>query len=322
METDLQPKFHDSEIAVQESVGVAELVAEFGQAMIMSEIPEAFSHFLNQLPWVIAGAIDEDGNPWAVPIFAVKGFIQTLNNTSLRVNGIPILTSQLRLNLNPKQKIAILGIDLLTRRRIRLNGRVKSNGQNGFVLGIEQCYGNCPKYIQKRKLQWGESKVAERDADNIKISSNLSAVVKALIEKSDTFFIASRSKEFNDVANTGMDISHRGGKLGFVKVEENMIYFPDFSGNRLFNTLGNIVSDGRVGLFFPNFISSEAVFIAGKAEILCDIPGEDKSLPEFAGAERMIKVTTVQTVYLRHGLEMTAELVENSPVLEATGTWR
>jgi len=312
-----ESQFHASEIAVQKRLGVDELVSEYAPSMILALMPDGYRRFFAQLPWVILGAIDNHGSLWAIPLFGSQGFIQSPDNMTLRINVMSGLFEAFRFDINPGQKAALLGIDLATRRRIRVNGSVESRNKKGFTIHVEQCYGNCPKYIQSRKLRWQDNKETQPSENNFEFSKSIPVTAKKLIETSDTFFIASRSREFTQDRSTGIDVSHRGGQPGFVKVEDNVIYFPDFSGNRFFNTLGNIESDGSVGLFFPNFLTSEVSFISGKAEIIWD----HKSLPEFEGAERIIKVTTEQSVYICHGLEMTAELIELSSVLGGTGTW-
>lgn len=99
------------------------------------------------------------------------------------------------------------------------------------------------------------------------IDKVIDSEVKHIIEATDTFFISSRSQKMDNI-NCGLDASHRGGPNGFVTVKNNKIYFPDYSGNNFFNTLGNIESDGRVGLLFIDFITGNVVLISGNAQIL------------------------------------------------------
>src|SRR5882762_9985897 len=90
----------------------------------------------------------------------------------------------------------------------------------------------------------------------------------------DTFFIASRSAQLDEVESSqGLDVSHRGGRAGFVRVvSQNELCFPDFSGNLLFNTLGNLEVDARAGLLFIDFQSGGMLHIIGRAKISSDVP--------------------------------------------------
>lgn len=315
-----QIKFHAAEIAVQEKTGVAELVAKYGNNFIRNNMPEQHRNFFRQLPFVILGIVDKQGYPWVMPLSGSIGFITSPDNETLIVNNLPKLMNALDLDLSQGQKIGLLGIDLLTRRRNRVNGVIKmiDKSNKNFSIHVEQSFGNCPQYIQMRELSWQENNATSFNNKENLFSSTISIAAKKLIKKADTFFIASRTQDFNQDSSTGIDASHRGGKPGFVKVEKNLISFPDFSGNRFFNTLGNIESDGRVGLFFPDFNSGETVFIIGKAKIAWD----HENLKQFEGAERIVQVESERVVHLPHFLEMKGNLIEASSSLKTTGTWQ
>ncbi|UTW44981.1 pyridoxamine 5'-phosphate oxidase family protein [bacterium SCSIO 12696] len=310
-------KFHAAEIAVQKRRGVAEVVAEYGEDFIREAMPQQHRDFFSELPFVLLGLVDQRGYPWAVPLFGPRGFISSPSNTRLVLNALPTLTGLLDLDFKHGQKIGLLGIQLETRRRNRMNGVIDSIGENSFSIEVEQSFGNCPKYIQKRELVWMESNAFE-DVSRAKIHSCINKSVKALIEGADTFFITSRTKAFNQNASSGIDASHRGGKPGFVRVDGSKLYFPDFSGNNFFNTLGNIQSDGRVGLFFPDFVSGDSVFVSGVAQILWD----DSLKNRFEGSQCVIQVDVESVVHIPGFMPMRGELVERSPAIEQTGEWR
>lgn len=309
--------FHADEIAVQRRAGVADSVARYSEGFIRSAMPEQHRDFFTSQTMVIAGLCDQSGTPWAMPLFGKPGFIRSPNAEKLDIGITPELCSLLNLEFKTHAKIGLLGIELQTRRRNRVNGVIADIKPHYFSIAVEQSFGNCPQYIQKRKLRCQSQRQRRECFDDLNISSQLEAASKALIAKADTFFIASRTETFDNDPRTGIDTSHRGGKPGFVKIDGNTLKFPDFSGNRFFNTLGNIVSDGRVGLFFPDFSSGATVFLSGTARIIW----EDEALAQIAGAERIIAVDVSRSVYIEHFLKMTGELEEYSPVLKNTGTW-
>jgi len=97
------------------------------------------------------------------------------------------------------------------------------------------------------------------------------------IAEADTFFIASRSAQLDQAESSqGLDVSHRGGLPGFVRVvSRSELCFPDFSGNLLFNTLGNLAADARAGLLFIDFRSGGMLHIIGRARGLLGRSGDD-----------------------------------------------
>lgn len=312
-----QSQFHSAEVAVQERVGIAESVDKYSKGFIRTLMPEQHRKFYSELSFVVLGVTDYKGYPWPIPLFGQAGFIQSPNELSLHFTGLPNLIKTLDLEFITGQKIGILGIELSTRRRNRVNGFIQIIGDESFLIQVDQSFGNCPKYIQKRELTWAAHSQPLQHSLDEKLTTVIDDNAIALIEDSDTFFIASRTKTFDTDRRTGIDASHRGGKPGFVKVEDNKLKFPDFRGNGFFNTLGNIESDNRVGLFFPDFATGNAVFVAGKASVLWD----EKAREGFNGAERIVEVKIEKSIYLQDFLAMTAELNELSPALKKTSIW-
>lgn len=287
-------QFHSAEIYIQERLGIAEQVAKYSQGFIREVMPEKHRSFYSELPFVILGLTDHKGYPWPIPMFGQVGFVQSPNETTLDFTGIPSLLSTLNIEFQTGQKIGMLGIQLSTRRRNRVNGVIQTIGDKSFSMQVEQSFGNCPKYIRKRTLNWVTCLHTLQLSRDEKLVSGMGVNSLALIERADTFFIASRTKHFDEDKRSGIDASHRGGNPGFVTVENNKLQFPDFRGNGFFNTLGNIESDSRVGLFFPDFLTGSAVFITGKACILWD----KNVIKDIDNAQRIIEVSIEKSVYL------------------------
>ncbi len=63
--------------------------------------------------------------------------------------------------------------------------------------------------------------------------------------------------------NGGVDISHRGGLPGFVKVAGDVLTIPDFRGNWFFNTLGNLVLTSARLLLFVDFETGDLLHLQG-----------------------------------------------------------
>ena len=141
---------------------------------------------------------------------------------------------------------------------------------DGFVIQSDQSFGNCPKYIQARSWQWKEPILDNNSSPQI--SKSLSLSEQNLIKRSDTFFVASVALHDDDhdtkTSAFGADISHRGGKPGFMQViNDNTLMWPDYLGNFLFNTLGNIVKYKKCGLFFLDFETGDTLQLTGNVSL-------------------------------------------------------
>ena len=117
-----------------------------------------------------------------------------------------------------------------------------------------------------------------------------------LIREADTFFIASHHPE------AGTDASHRGGYPGFVHVlNDHRLVWPDYAGNTMFQTLGNISVNPQAGLLFVDFERGGTLQLTGRASILWD----EERAAEFPGAERLVEFDVDEVVAIagRHSLE-------------------
>src|SRR5262249_21863773 len=159
--------------------------------------------------------------------------------------------------------------------------------------------GNCPQYIQARKHELVPAAADARPRAVRAETGLLSPAAAVLVRNADTFFIASASRAArgsDPVA--GVDVSHRGGMPGFARVEgrdgRTVLTAPDFAGNSSFNTFGNLAVNPHAGLLFVDFVAGNALTLIGQAEIVWDGP----ELAAFAGAQRLLRVTVEEGVWL------------------------
>ena len=103
-----------------------------------------------------------------------------------------------------------------------------------------------------------------------------------MIVGADTFFVASYADNENGARR--VDVSHRGGRPGFVHVaEDGVLTIPDYAGNLFFNTLGNLLLNPRGGLVFAGFDTGDLLQLSGDTEIILNSP----EIKKFEGAERL-----------------------------------
>ncbi len=274
-----QSPFHTGELAIQERAGVREQVAGFGSRAIRTFMPDQHREFFALLSLLLVGSLDADGYPSASVLWGPPGFARSPEPTRLRIDNLPQADDPLAANLEAGTRLGILGLEWPTRRRNRMNGRVLARDGKGFTVGVEQSFGNCPKYIQARSHQ-----PVSRIASPALQGEGLDPRWLSLVSCSDTLFIASQHA---DPLRGGVDVSHRGGPPGFLRLgADGRLWMPDYAGNRLFNTLGNLLQDPRCGLLFIDFDNGDLLHLHAEAELFW--PGSQPSIPWPAGAERLL----------------------------------
>ncbi|UYV17402.1 pyridoxamine 5'-phosphate oxidase family protein [Porphyrobacter sp. ULC335] len=265
---------------MQATVGVAERMETLGQKVIRDYMPDQHRDFFAQLPFVVLGAVDEAGDAWATLIAGGPGFMRSPDPQILEFAVVPDPRDPAVAGLGDSSAIGLLGIEFHTRRRNRMNGRVHKNGAGQFAVRVEHAFGNCPQFIQPRDCQLvrDPARFSAAPARNLDPAD---PKVRAAITAADTFFVASY---FDDVAGRHVDVSHRGGKQGFVRINpDGSLTIPDFAGNLHFNTLGNILVNPHAGLVFPDFETGALLQLTGDAEVVLDSP----EISAFDGAERL-----------------------------------
>ncbi len=310
--------FHAGERAVQERVGVAGRMAELGPRVIRDFMPDQHRDFFMQLPFVIAGTTDAAGQPWASVLVAPPGFIQSPDARTLDIHAHPLPGDPLQDTLVDGASVGLLGLEPHTRRRNRMNGVVQSVSATGFSVQLQQSFGNCPKYIQAREPVYLPGRQTMQPV--MHDSTKLDAAARRIVEAADTLFIATAySGDASSVgAAGGVDVSHRGGKPGFVRVDaDGTLTMPDFLGNYFFNTLGNLAVNPRAGLLFMDFENGDLLYLAVEAEIIWDGP----ELRTFEGAQRLLRFSVLQMRRVEGALPLRWGAAVLSPALDGMGHW-
>jgi hypothetical protein len=307
--------FHEGEIALQERAGARAEVAAYGPRLIREQMPDQHRAFFAQLPTLVMGGLSAEGRPWATMLAGPPGFLSTPDARTLRVAATDVRTA----SLTPGAPVGLLGIEPHTRRRNRLNGVITAVEAGGFTVGVQQSFGNCPKYIQARVPAFVAAGPAPAPRP---FGPTLPEALRTLVADADTFFLASASPEARGQAGPhGVDVSHRGGKPGFVRVEASaagtVLTVPDFSGNNMFNTLGNLALLPHAGLLFLDHASGGLLELAVDAEIV-DAGAEVRA---FRGAERLLRLQVRAGVWREAALPLRWSAPVLAPHLAATGAW-
>lgn len=261
------------ERAVQERAGVLQ-AADRSAGAIRRALPDAAAAFLADQPFVIAAARDAAGRVWASLLSGPPGFAHALDERTVEL-AARVAPGDPLADLPDGAQLGLLALDPATRRRMRVNGTATQRPGGGLRLEVDQVVANCPKYITERHLRTREATGRpERLAGSV-----LDERQRAWVAAADTFFIATAT-------SVGADASHRGGMPGFVHVEDDRrLVWPDYPGNAMFLTLGNLETDPRAGLLFVDWEGGRTLQLTGTSSVDWD-PEAAARLP---GAERTVR---------------------------------
>jgi predicted pyridoxine 5'-phosphate oxidase superfamily flavin-nucleotide-binding protein len=313
--------YHAGEQAMQERAGWRARSEEGGRRMIRTYMPDQHRDLFTRLPLLFVGSVDAQGRPWASVLSGPPGFIASPDAQTLTVTAKPIAGDPLAANIADGAPIGLIGIQLETRRRNRMNGWLTDVHPGGFSVRVGQSFGNCPQYIQARQPTPYEMAAPLAPVSHEE-SALLSARARTMASSADTFFIATAAVDVQagDPVQ-GIDVSHRGGKPGFVRVESRdgvtELTAPDFRGNFSFNTFGNIAVNPRAGLLFIDFDRGDLLSLTGEARVEWEGP----EIEAFAGAQRLLRFRVHHGVLIEKGLPLRWSRPLAPPQLAATGSW-
>ena len=263
------PGFHEGERAVQQQAGLSEEAARLEGMLAPALLSRGAAMFLALQRFAVLAARDAGQALWASPLVGQAGFLQG-EDESLSVLAVPDEGDPLR-DLAAGQSAAVIAVDLQRRRRVRVNGWLGAVGKDGLKIEVEEAYGNCPSYILQRVVRDAgpSSASAARPAlggqalggQALGEEASLTEEAARVIRRADTFFVATQHP------TRGADVSHKGGDAGFVRVDGADILWPDYAGNNMFNTMGNLAIDPSAGLLFIDFETGTVLQLSGTAQV-------------------------------------------------------
>ena len=258
--------YHAGSRAVQDRVGVREFADHVGQ-IIGQGIKPVAAAFLELQPLLILGAADPaTGRVWASPLTGTPGFVRATGPHQISITGTTHSTDPLTPALAEARGLPVgtIALDPRTRRRMRVDGRLRRT-ERGLAIEAERVFSNCPKYIQRRESY---DTVADREPAQPRHATELTTSQAEFIAAADTFFLATTHEH-------GADASHRGGNPGFVHATSpHDLTWPDYPGNAMFLSLGNLLADPRAGLLFLDWTTGTTLQLTGEARTEFDGEGE------------------------------------------------
>ncbi len=271
--------FHDGELAVQQRAGVRQEAERLAAMLEPVQLGAGLVAFLADRTFGVITARDASGRLWTSPLSGRPGFLEAADASTLVIHvrlpeGDPLH------GLPAGQKAGLVIVEFAARRRVRINGTLTATGGDALAVEVEQGYGNCPQYINQRVLtplaagQAGQDQAGTDPAGEggVRRGTVLSPADVELIRAADTFFLGTTNPE------RGSDASHRAGRPGFVRVDGGRLWWPDYPGNKLFNSFGNLAVSPEAALLFPDFGTGRTLHLSGTAEVEWDAaarPGDD-----------------------------------------------
>jgi predicted pyridoxine 5'-phosphate oxidase superfamily flavin-nucleotide-binding protein len=309
--------FHEGERAVQSRIGVRERIEQTGRRIVRDSMPAEHREFFEDLPFLLVGSADLAGGVWASLLVGEPGFVRAPTPNRLQVQARPLPGDPLAQGLRVGAPLGLLGIELSTRRRNRANGHVAGVGNGEFELDVDQSFGNCKQYIQARAGSFAEPAAVRPPTRE---EAQLSAEALGVLARADTTFIATSSRDAERGGAEGVDVSHRGGRPGFISARMHdgttLLTLPDFSGNFMFNTFGNLEVNPRAGFLALDFESGAVLSLSGSARVIWD----GSAVEAFEGAERLLEFRPESGRLWRRVLAEWSE-PQPSPNLRDTGVW-
>ncbi|OBI89542.1 pyridoxamine 5'-phosphate oxidase family protein [Mycobacterium asiaticum] len=258
--------FHEGELAAQRRAGVETQALRLEGMLGHASLSSGAAKFLAQQTFAVMTARDGEGLLWTSPLTAAAGFLQgrgdVLHVGSAFRDGDPLS------GILAGQQVGMLAIDFATRRRMRINGVLAAADAAGLVVQVDQAFGNCPQYIHPRTVDVPILEAAP--TAGARHETSLSEADRVLITAADTFFLGTTHP------TRGNDASHRGGPRGFVRVDSpDRLWWPDYPGNNMFNSFGNLAVDDEAAMLFVDFESGASLHVSGRAQVQWTNPDTD-----------------------------------------------
>jgi hypothetical protein len=293
--------FHEGELALQRATGARQIGASNGRIIVDQVIPNAVG-FIARQELAIAATIEGNGRLWCSALVGPSGSFTAPDPTRLVLERSASRPDDpLWRNLHDDSRIGMLFIEIGSRRRYRVNGRVADPDGDALVVEVSEAFPNCPKYISRRHLVVGPAGADDTPAE---VGTRLGDAERRIIAGADTCFVASANPEGN------LDASHRGGRPGFVEVRDDGLWIPDYPGNGMFNTLGNLTVHPAAGLLFIDFAGDETLQLTGTTAIDLDAGDSDGGT---GGTSRAWTFTPTSWRRAPLARRLRAELLDLSP---------
>ena len=180
---------------------------------------------------------------------------------------------------------------------------INDGSDTGLIFEVREFSPNCPKYINQRKILFDIQGAEPINALAVREErTRLSESDQAFVNAMDTLWIGSYAP------GVGADTNHRGGKPGFIRVTSpTSIEWPEYRGNGMFFTSGNLEVNDNAGVTLIDFDTGSFIQMTGRAEVDWQHDGS------YEGATRVIRYQIENLVRIDHATTHRWQRLDYSP---------
>lgn len=297
--------YQEGQLALQKITGEEE-IAQGRLAMIQPSIHERSIPFIEKQIFAFLGSEDADGNIWLSLLIGERGFISVPNLQEVNIDLSKVVTSKDDIfftNIKTNPTVGMLFHQAAKRARYKAWSKA-SVQENQLSFDIKMGYKSCPKHIQKERIELPEESQA-LTPEFIK-GNKLGQSEKDWITNAHTFFVSSQTKQGD------IDSAHRGGDPGFIEIlDDGQLRIPDYFGNSIYSTLGNIYVNPKAALLFVDYEKGEALQLSGTAALQFD-QNSESDLYRSGETGRFWTFETKRWIHTRNHHQVNAEFVDFS----------
>lgn len=260
--------YHSGELKAQAKAGTRGVAIELAVAM-RSSLSFSSDHdaFLAAQSFAVVTSVNlNTGDIWVSPLFGKQGDLTAISEKEIAISTDSIPEGDVLSSVEAGTPLSMLGIDLNKRIRHRINGAAliaADNADATLHLQVKEYSPNCPKYINRREIVYDVNKAKPIDRSATREErATLTESDQAFVQSMDTLWIGSYAPD------VGADTNHRGGRPGFIRVlSPSIIEWPEYRGNGMFFTSGNLESHDRAGVTLFDFETGSMIQMTGRAVV-------------------------------------------------------
>jgi uncharacterized protein len=240
-DADRPANFHRGELTAQARAGQMTEAAHLGP-VVKPFLAEGGRALIVSARVAVATTIGADGAPELSLLASGASTFGTLGSSGLTIPRSAVSPEDhLFDNLGRDRRIGLVYLDPSTRRRFRVNGEVVDYRCDPLEVSILEAFPNCKKYLVRQQLTTSAGIVRSV------------ATWGPSVTRADATLLCQASLVFVGTANPQgqLDAATRSGDPGFIReITSGTFEIPDFPGNAMYQTIGNLLLEPRASIGF------------------------------------------------------------------------
>lgn len=257
-DADRPAQFHAGELTAQVRAGQTDEAADLGP-VVKPFLAEGGRSLIVSARIAVAATVDIEGAPVLSLLATAVGGFGTLGSCGLTIPRSAVgPEDSLFDNLHRDRRIGLVYLEPITRRRFRVNGEVVDSRRDPLEVSILEAFPNCKKYLVRQRLTTGYANRAADEQPAERCGWSVTRADAALLLEASLVFVGTGNPEGQ------LDAATRSGDPGFIReVTPGTFEIPDFAGNAMYQTIGNLLVEPRASVGFV--ADSDFVVLTGSA---------------------------------------------------------